>query len=328
MRRISFLFSIALVSGCQSLPVEQPPVFVNSAVATAHPLATSAARDVLATGGNAADAAVAAGFALAVVEPSMSNLGGRIQIMIRSPDGNYQGYNGMTEVPVSYVPPEEPVSQGYGTIATPGVVAGLARLHAVDYHDLDLSDLGRPEGFIERQVEGWYGRWQKAKSAEVPAMDAVHRWLESGLPRESAASLVHNDYKLDNSMFAADDPGHLVAVFDWDMATLGDPLSDLGTLLTYWIEDDDPPEARLFSPMPTDMTGFPTRAELVERYAEVSGRDVTDIGFYHVLGLFRLAVILAQIYIRWLRGQTKDERFAGLGELIELIAGRAQELTR
>jgi aminoglycoside phosphotransferase (APT) family kinase protein len=208
------------------------------------------------------------------------------------------------------------------------LVDGLARLHAVDYDALGLADLGRPAGFIERQVEGWYGRWQKAQAAEVPAMDAVYRWLESGLPRDSQASLVHNDYKLDNCMFATGDPGHLVAVFDWDMATLGDPLSDLGSLLTYWIEDTDPPEARLFSPMPTDMAGFPSRRELVERYAAASGRDVADIGFYHVLGLFRLAVILAQIHIRWLRGQTKDERFAGLGELVEIIAARALELTR
>jgi aminoglycoside phosphotransferase (APT) family kinase protein len=206
------------------------------------------------------------------------------------------------------------------------LVDGLARLHGVDFEALGLSDLGRPAGFIERQVEGWYRRWLKAQSDEVPAMDEVHGWLESGLPRESEASLVHNDYKLDNCMFAASDPGHLVAVFDWDMATLGDPLSDLGTLLTYWIDEDDPPEARRFSPMPTDMIGFPSRRELAARYAEASGRDVTDIGFYHVLGLFRLAVILAQIHIRWLRGQTKDERFADLGELVELIAARALEL--
>ena len=149
MRRVSFLFSIALAAGCQSLPVEQPPVLNNSAVATAHPLATNAARDVLAMGGNAADAAVAAGFALAVVEPSMSNLGGRIQIMVRSPDGNYQGYNGMTEVPASYVPPDIPVSQGYGTIATPGVVAGLARLHA-EHGSLPWSGLLREPARIAR----------------------------------------------------------------------------------------------------------------------------------------------------------------------------------
>ena len=206
------------------------------------------------------------------------------------------------------------------------LIEGLAALHAVDYPALGLEDLGKPVGFIERQVAGWYGRWERAKAEDVPAMEVVHTWLESNLPPDSAASLIHNDYKLDNSMFAADDPSWLVAVFDWDMATLGDPLSDLGTLLTYWRDDDDPEEVRAFSPMPHDGVGFPTREELVERYARLSGRDLSGIGFYHVLGLYRLAVILAQIYIRWVRGQTADERFAGLGELVKLVAARAADL--
>ena len=128
-RYFAVLAALVLVAGCQTMLVSEQPTLSNSMVATAHPLATNAARDVLSKGGNAADAAVAAGFMLAVVEPSMSNLGGRTQILVRSPDGDYQGYNGMTEVPASYSTPDEPVGQGYGTIATPGVVAGLARLH-------------------------------------------------------------------------------------------------------------------------------------------------------------------------------------------------------
>jgi len=130
VNRSLFLWALLLITGCQSTPTNQQAVSTGAMVATAHPLATNAARDVLNRGGNAADAAVAAGFTLAVVEPSMSHLGGRIQILVRSPDGHYQGYNGMTEVPAGYEPPEEPVGQGYGTIATPGVVAGLARLHS------------------------------------------------------------------------------------------------------------------------------------------------------------------------------------------------------
>jgi len=132
MKRTSttLLTALALTAGCQTAPTTEPGNMQNSMAATAHPVATAAARDVLSRGGNAADAAVAAGFMLAVVEPSMSNLGGRTQILVRSPEGEYQGYNGMTEVPAAYVAPEEPVSQGYGTVATPGVVAGLARLHA------------------------------------------------------------------------------------------------------------------------------------------------------------------------------------------------------
>lgn len=209
-----------------------------------------------------------------------------------------------------------------------GLVDGLARLHAIDYEALGLSDLGRPDGFVERQVAGWQRRWEKAMAKPVPAMDRVHDWLAGHLPADTGSALIHNDYKLDNSMFAADDPGRLVAVFDWDMATLGDPLSDLGTLLAYWIDEDDPDEVRAFSPMPGDATGFPSRAEVVERYAHASGRDVSDIGFYHVLALYRLAVILAQIHIRWLRGQTRDERFSGLGDLVELVAARAEQLSR
>ena len=139
-RRLILGALIALAAACQSLPVDQAPAFSNGIVATAHPVATDAARDVLAAGGNAADAAVAAGFALAVVEPSMSNLGGRIQILVRTADGDYQGYNGMTEVPAGYTPPANPVSQGYGTIATPGVVAGLARLHD-DHGSLSWQEL-------------------------------------------------------------------------------------------------------------------------------------------------------------------------------------------
>lgn len=141
---------IVLAAGCQSTPVDQAPAFTNGIVATAHPVATDVARDVLAAGGNAADAAVAAGFALAVVEPSMSNLGGRIQILVRSADGVYQGYNGMTEVPAGYTPPADPVSQGYGTIATPGVVAGLARLHA-DHGSMPWSGLLQAPARIARE---------------------------------------------------------------------------------------------------------------------------------------------------------------------------------
>ena len=163
------------------------------------------------------------------------------------------------------------------------LVDTLARLHAVDYEGLGLRDLGKPDGFVARQIEGWYGRWQKAKVDEVAAMDAVHAWLRERTPARSAPALVHNDYKLDNVLLDARDPGRVRAVFDWDMATLGDPLCDLGALLCYWSEPGDPPAFRAMAMMPTS-PGFPSRAELVERYARASGRDVSAIGFYHVLG--------------------------------------------
>lgn len=206
------------------------------------------------------------------------------------------------------------------------LVDGLAALHLVDFEAIGLADLGRPTGFVERQIDGWWGRWHRAKSDDNPDMDRAHAWLARRRPSREAAALVHNDYKLDNAMFAAHDPSRLVAVFDWDMATLGDPLSDLGGLLAYWTDDEDPPEVRQFSPMPSDASGFPSRSELVERYAATTGRDVDQIDFYHVLALFRLAVIIAQIHIRWVRGQTQDERFAEFGELVKLVAARAARL--
>ena len=206
------------------------------------------------------------------------------------------------------------------------LIETLAEFHAVDFEALGLGDLGRPEGFITRQIEGWYKRWHAAKTEDLPIMDEVYAWLKANQPASPPPTLVHNDYKLDNVMFAPDDPGRVVAVFDWDMCTLGDPFSDLGALLTYWTEPSDPPYMQAIAQMPVGDARFWARAQLVERYAALSGRDMSDVHFYHALGLFRLAVIAAQIYIRYVRGQTKDERFAGLGALIPLIARAARDV--
>jgi aminoglycoside phosphotransferase (APT) family kinase protein len=206
------------------------------------------------------------------------------------------------------------------------LVDALADLHAVDYNAIGLGELGKPAGFVERQIEGWYKRWQAAKTEDVPEMGAVYEWLKKNVPAPSRFALVHNDYKLDNVMLAGDDPGHIIAIFDWDMATLGDPLSDLGALLAYWTEPSDPAYLQALSMMPTGNLGFPARAELVERYAERSGRPVEHIRFYRVLGLFRVVVIIAQIYIRFARGQTHDQRFAAFGPGIAPMARAAREL--
>ncbi len=206
------------------------------------------------------------------------------------------------------------------------LVDALAAFHAVDYAALGLSDLGKPDGFIERQVEGWYKRWHAAKAEEVPEMDSAYNWLKANLPPSTEFSLVHNDYKLDNVMLDAADPGRLVAIFDWDMCTLGDPMSDVGALLCYWTEPTDPPYLQGMAMMPTGDLGFLTRRELVARYAQKSGRSVHNINFYHTLGLFRLVVIIAQIYIRYARGQTQDERFAAFGPMIPLMARAAVEV--
>jgi aminoglycoside phosphotransferase (APT) family kinase protein len=203
------------------------------------------------------------------------------------------------------------------------LVDTLVDLHAVDYASLGLEGLGKAAGFVDRQIEGWRRRWEAARLEDVPDMDLVHRWLADHRPGGGSASLVHNDYKLDNVMLAADDPGRLVAVFDWDMCTLGDPLSDLGALLTYWSEPGDPAPLRATAMMPADPR-FPAREGLVERYAQRSGRDVSGIAYYHVLGLYRLAVIAAQIYVRFRRGQTQDRRFAAFGPTIPVVAAAAR----
>lgn len=226
-----------------------------------------------------------------------------------------------TQLPAEYASASEaPLLMSEAAVDT------LARLHAVGFEALGLAGLGRPDGFLLRQIAGWQGRWEKARTGEVPAMEKVHRWLSARCPKESARSLVHNDYKLDNVMLAVDDPGRVVAVFDWDMATLGDPLSDLGALLAYWTEAGDPPAFRAVAMMPT-IAGFPSRDAIVARYARASGRDVSGIAFYHVLGLYRLAVIAAQIFFRFKKGQTQDARFARFRELVPAVAQAALDRT-
>jgi aminoglycoside phosphotransferase (APT) family kinase protein len=203
---------------------------------------------------------------------------------------------------------------------------GLVALHQVDFDAVGLGDLGRPAGFVERQVRGWSERWERARTRGIPLMDQLGRRLLATIPPSPAATLVHNDWKLDNVMLDPADPGHLVAAFDWEMATLGDPLMDLGTLLGYWPEPGDPP-ARIGNPAgPTTLPGFPTRAELVERYARARGVDCSRIGWYECFGLWKTAVVLEQIYVRFVRGQTRDPRFEEFEKKVPALADAAAEL--
>lgn len=206
------------------------------------------------------------------------------------------------------------------------LVDALADFHAVDYGALGLSELGRPAGFVKRQVEGWWRRWGAASPDDNPQVNAIFRWLAARLPDSGYYSLVHNDYKLDNTMFAADDPSRIVAILDWDMCTLGDPLSDLGTLLTYWTGPDDSAAVRDIGTMPAGDFDFYSRRQILSRYAERSGRDLSHIPFYHVLGIFRLLVILQQIYIRYVRGFTQDKRFARLNVSVDALTNWALEV--
>jgi aminoglycoside phosphotransferase (APT) family kinase protein len=206
------------------------------------------------------------------------------------------------------------------------LVDAMADLHEIDFRKIGLGDLGKPEGFVERQVVGWKGRWERAKDQDLPLFDRVHEWLVANMPRSSGAGLVHNDLKLDNAMIDPENPGHVVAILDWDMTTLGDPLMDLGTLLCYWAQADDG-DAREATKGVTAQPGFPTRAEITERYAQRLGIAVGAVSWYEAFGLWKTAVVLQQIYIRFLRGQTDDQRFGYLGEpvrkLVEVAAGIA-----
>jgi aminoglycoside phosphotransferase (APT) family kinase protein len=197
------------------------------------------------------------------------------------------------------------------------LVSTLVELHDVDYRAAGLGDLGRPEGYVSRQVEGWSKRYRKAKTDELPEMEKVASWLAKHLPPEpkdaaAGASLIHNDFKYDNVMLDAKEGTSIVAVLDWEMATVGNPLMDLGTSLGYWLEPGDPPEMLALQLSPTVLPGNPTREQVVEIYAGISGQKVDDVLFYYVYGVFKIAVIIQQIYTRFKLGHTQDPRFASL----------------
>jgi aminoglycoside phosphotransferase (APT) family kinase protein len=192
------------------------------------------------------------------------------------------------------------------------LVDTLVELHAVDAAAVGLADLGRPEGYVARQVGGWTERYLRAKTDEVPEVEAAAAWLAAHLPPESGAALIHNDFKYDNVVLDPADPTRIIAILDWEMATLGDPLMDLGTTLGYWIDPDDPPEHRLLPFGPTLLPGNLDRTEVVARYAERSGRPVGDVLFYYVFALLKIAVIAQQIYQRYREGHSHDPRFAAM----------------
>ena len=194
------------------------------------------------------------------------------------------------------------------------VVDALADLHLLDRDAVGLAHLGRPEGFVDRQIDGWAKRWDAARHEDNPDMDRLIAWLRERRPLPGPVALVHNDYKLDNILVDRDDPARAVAILDWDMCTSGDPLADLGYLLNQWVEPDDDPRWIEAASMPTAEAGFPRRADAVERYARRTGFEVDHIDWYFALATMKFAVVIQQIFIRWRRGQTRDERFARYDE--------------
>jgi aminoglycoside phosphotransferase (APT) family kinase protein len=202
------------------------------------------------------------------------------------------------------------------------LIDGLADLHAIDWRAVGLGDLGKPEGYARRQVEGWTRRWQASKTKELPGMDSLATWLAAELPADAdeGPTLIHNDYKYDNVVLDPEQPTRITAVLDWEMATIGSPAMDLGTTLGYWVDADDDARLQGFAFGPTNLPGSLTRRALVERYVERSGRAIARPVYWRVFGMFKIAVIIQQIFARYQRGSTQDPRFAALGYFVELLA--------
>ncbi len=199
------------------------------------------------------------------------------------------------------------------------LIDSLARLHSLDYAAIGLADLGKPQGYLERQVRGWIERYHGSKTHNVPEVERISVWLRQNLPSRSDATLIHNDYKFDNVILDSDDLTRIIGVLDWEMCTIGDPLSDLGTALAYWVDADDPDELQKLRWGPTNYPGSMTRNEIVQRYAQVAGREVSNMAFYLVFARFKVAVIVQQIYYRYHLGLTKDPRFAAMPELVQIL---------
>ena len=198
-------------------------------------------------------------------------------------------------------------------------VDNLAVLHGLNYETIGLADLGKPEGYLERQVRGWTDRYAGSQTHEYPEVKTIVEWMERNMPATQGAALVHNDYKYDNAVLDSGDISKIIGLLDWEMSTIGDPLTDLGTALAYWVDAEDPQELQTIRWGPTNSPGSLTRAQIVERYAQKTARELPHIAFYLTFARFKLAVIVQQIYFRFHQGLTKDQRFASMPELIQVL---------
>jgi aminoglycoside phosphotransferase (APT) family kinase protein len=208
------------------------------------------------------------------------------------------------------------------------LVDALVTLHAVDWRAAGLEGFGRPEGYLERQLKRFGGLWERNRTRQLPAVERVGTWLGAHLPQSPPATIVHGDFRLGNVMYAPEPPARLVAIFDWEMSTIGDPLADLGYLCTFWISREDPPAGIFERHAVTRAPGFPTRAELVARYEERSGRSIGDIRWYQALALWKIIVFMEGNYRRALAGSVDDPYLTSFGESIAELADRAEAITR
>lgn len=235
-----------------------------------------------------------------------------------------QGFVFDTSIPESIKP-----SHGLFQNLSQEMVRRLVQLHNIPYQETKFKEISKPDGFMERQTNGWIARYERAKTHDISNVQDLEKWLIDHVPASSDASIIHYDYKLNNAMFT-DDGSEMVGLFDWEMTTVGDPLADLGVAMSYWTEGDDPDLLKkgLGKPSVTVWDGFYTREQFISEYARQSGRDITNMNFYMTFAYFKLAGICQQIYYRYHNGQTKDPRFADFDKYVKTLIEHAYSLTR
>jgi len=207
-------------------------------------------------------------------------------------------------------------------------IDNLARLHGLDYAGIGLAEIGRPDGYLQRQVSGWIERYAGSKTYDLTEVEQIASWMQQHMPPTGAATLIHNDYKYDNIILNPDNPTEIIGVLDWEMSTIGDPLTDLGTALAYWVDPGDPEELQEIRWGPTTCTGSLSRAGLVERYARKTGRDISRMPFYLAFACFKVAIIVQQIYYRYHHGLTRDPRFAQMPGVVKALLRSSLEACR
>ena len=225
-------------------------------------------------------------------------------------------------IPRKDLPDGLELDEAEGTQLCLNVLQKLVDLHTIDYKAAGLEELGKGSGYVKRQIEGWSARFRKAKTDNVPDFENIMAWLNEKQPEDVKTCLIHNDFRFDNVVLNPDNPMKVIGVLDWEMCTLGDPLMDLGNSLAYWVEASDESQFQMFRRQPTNVPGMLTRAEVVVWYCQQTGTELKRFDFYEVYGLFRLAVIMQQIYYRYYHGQTQDKRFAMFNMAIAYVEQR------
>ncbi len=225
------------------------------------------------------------------------------------------------------IPKDLPLTPSDNKTLCENLIDVLCRLHNIDYTAIGLDGFGKPDGYVRRQVKGWSTRYRDARTDDAPDFEKVMQWLDDKMPEDSPTpTVIHNDYKFDNVVLNPENPLEIIGVLDWEMATIGDPLMDLGGSLAYWVNHDDPDNVQMIRMLPTTSEGMLPRDQLVSLYMEKTGRQLETFDFYHCFGLFRLAVIAQQIYYRYYHGQTKDERFAMLIIAVQVLEESAKKI--